>query len=128
VCSSDLERPAHTPASAAEGIEQAIGIIEGRWKLLILFQLFGGKVLRFSELERAIPAISQKMLIQQLRQLEADGVVARQVYPEVPPRVEYSLTDWGQSLCPALAALLLWIETGSLKPPASDPADAPSGN
>jgi len=122
------ERPDYTPASAAAGIEQAIGIIEGRWKLLILFQLFGGKVLRFSELERTIPGVSQKMLIQQLRQLEADGVVARQVYPEVPPRVEYSLTDWGQSLCPALDALLLWIEAAAIKPPASDPPDAPSGS
>ena len=65
----------HTPASAAEGVEQALKVLEGRWKLVILFHLFGGKLLRFSELERAIPAISQKMLIQQLRQMEADGIV-----------------------------------------------------
>ncbi|MDN3565313.1 helix-turn-helix domain-containing protein [Paeniroseomonas aquatica] len=85
-------------------------MLEGRWKLEILFHLFGGQVRRFSELERAIPAVSQKMLIQQLRQLEQDGIVARRVYPEVPPRVEYWLTDWGQSLCPALDALLQWAE------------------
>ena len=60
---------------AAHDVEQAFNVIEGRWKLLILFHLFGGKILRFSELERAIPAISQKMLIQQLRQLESDGMV-----------------------------------------------------
>ncbi|MEU1597951.1 helix-turn-helix domain-containing protein [Streptomyces sp. NPDC005708] len=83
-------------------------VLEGRWKLLILFQLFGGKVLRFSELERAMPAVSQKMLIQQLRQLEEDGVVRRTVYQQVPPKVEYSLTEWGQALCPALDALLKW--------------------
>ena len=65
----------YTPASAAEGVEQALKVLEGRWKLVILFHLFGGKLLRFSELERAIPAISQKMLIQQLRQMEADGIV-----------------------------------------------------
>jgi DNA-binding HxlR family transcriptional regulator len=94
--------------TAAEGVEQALKMLEGRWKLLILFHLFGGKVLRFSELERAIPAISQKMLIQQLRQMEADGIVRRTVYHQVPPRVEYGLTGWGQALCPALDALLKW--------------------
>lgn len=85
-------------------------MLEGRWKLLILFQLFGGKVLRFSALERAIPAVTQKMLAQQLRQLEKDGIVHRRVYPVIPPKVEYRLTPWGQSLCPALDALLKWAE------------------
>ena len=77
---------------------------------MILFRLFGGKVLRFSELERAIPGVSQKMLIQQLRQLERDGIVRRVVYQQVPPKVEYGLTDWGQALCPALDGLLAWTE------------------
>ena len=76
--------------------------------MVILFQLFARRVLRFSELERAIPAVSQKMLIQQLRELERDGVIERRVYPQVPPKVEYSLTKWGQALCPALDALLEW--------------------
>jgi DNA-binding HxlR family transcriptional regulator len=89
-------------------VEDALKILEGRWKLLILFHLFGGKVLRFSDLERAIPAISQKMLAQQLRQMEADGIVRRIVYPQVPPKVEYCLTSWGQALCPVLDALLKW--------------------
>ena len=66
--------------------------------MLILFQLFGGKTLRFSELERAIPGVSQKMLIQQLRQLEDAGVVRRIVHHQVPPKVEYELTGWGQDL------------------------------
>src|SRR5207244_6859872 len=87
-----------TPTSAARGVEDALKILEGRWKLVILFHLFGGKVLRFSDLERAIPAISQKMLIQQLRQLEKDGIVRRLVYPQVPPKVEYGLTEWGQAI------------------------------
>ena len=97
-----------TPTSAAQGVEDALRILEGRWKLLIVFHLFGGKVLRFSDLERAIPAVSQKMLVQQLRQLAADGIVRRVVHQQVPPRVEYGLTDWGQRLCPALDALLKW--------------------
>src|SRR3979411_2645289 len=78
-----------TPTSAAQGVEEALKVLEGRWKLLILFQLFGGKVLRFSDLERAIPAISQKMLIQQLRQMEADGVVRRTIYQQAPPQAEH---------------------------------------
>ena len=97
-----------TPTSAAQGVEDALRILEGRWKLLIVFHLFGGKVLRFSDLERAIPAVSQKMLVQQLRQLAADGIVRRVAHQQVPPRVEYGLTDWGQRLCPALDALLKW--------------------
>ena len=100
----------HTPSTAASGVEQAFKFLEGRWKLVILFHLFGGKMLRFSDLERAIPAISQKMLIQQLRQLERDGIVRRVVHHQVPPKVEYGLTEWGQELCPALDALLTWAE------------------
>ncbi len=97
-----------TPDFAAAGVEEALRIIEGRWKMLILFQLFAHGTMRFSALERAIPAASQKMLIQQLRDLERDGIVARKVYPEVPPRVEYSLTAQGEALCPALDELLQW--------------------
>ncbi|KQV66134.1 helix-turn-helix domain-containing protein [Rhizobium sp. Root1220] len=97
-----------TPLSAAAGVETVLKMLEGRWKLVILFHLFGGNVLRFSELERAIPAISQKMLIQQLRQMEADGIVSRIIHHQVPPKVEYCLTEWGQALCPALDALLKW--------------------
>ena len=63
----------YTPVTAAQDVEKAFKVLEGRWKLLILFHVFGGKILRFSELERAIPAISQKMLIQQLRQMESDA-------------------------------------------------------
>ena len=100
----------YTAITAAQGVEAALKILEGRWKLIILFHLFGGKVLRFSDLERAIPAISQKMLIQQLRQMEADRVVRRTIYQQVLPKVEYRLTEWGQALCPALDGLLKWAE------------------
>ena len=100
--------PPWTRETAADGIEAALAIVAGRWKLRILFQLFGGRVQRFSELERALSGISQKVLNQQLRQLEQDGIVRRVAYAESPPRVEYSLTAWGQALCPALDALLRW--------------------
>ncbi|WP_271067817.1 helix-turn-helix domain-containing protein [Caulobacter sp. NIBR1757] len=105
-----------TPEMAAGGVESAFRMLEGRWKMIILFQLFSGEARRFSELERAIPGVSQKMLIQQLRELERDGIVARTVYPQVPPKVEYRLTDWGQALCPALDALLEW---GAQRPQAA---------
>lgn len=99
----------YTPVTAAADVEASLRMLEGRWKLLILFHLFGGRVLRFSELERAIGSISQKMLGQQLRALEQDGLVLRTDYREVPPRVDYRLTEWGQALCPALDALLTWV-------------------
>jgi DNA-binding HxlR family transcriptional regulator len=115
---------------AACGIEAALRILEGRWKMLIVFHLFDRGVLRFSELERAIPGVSQKMLIQQLRELERDGVVERRVYPQVPPKVEYSLTAWGQAMCPALDSLLKWaakrprIEDDSSRAPAAAARDS----
>ena len=97
-----------TPDMAASGIESAFRILEGRWKMVIVFHLFARGILRFSELEKAIPAASPKMLTQQLRELERDGVVSRTVYPQVPPKVEYCLTDWGKAMCPALDVLLEW--------------------
>lgn len=103
-------RKVYTPATAAEGVESALKPLDGRWKLVILFHLFDGKVQRFSDLEKLIPGVSQKMLAQQLRALEADGIVTRKVYPQVPPKVEYRLTVWGQQLCPALDGLLNWLE------------------
>jgi DNA-binding HxlR family transcriptional regulator len=99
---------------AASGMEAAFRMLEGRWKMVIIFHLFDHSVLRFSELERAIPGVSQKMLIQQLRELERDGIVHRKVYPEVPPKVEYRLMDWGQAMCPALDSLLEWAATRPL--------------
>ena len=97
-----------TPDMAATGVEEAIRMLEGRWKMVIIFHLFDRGTLRFSELERAIPAVTQKMLIQQLRDLERDGIVSRRVFPQVPPKVEYELTPWGQAMCPALDGLLEW--------------------
>ena len=97
-----------TPHMAATGVEDVFRMLEGRWKMVIIFHLFEKDTLRFSALEKAIPGVSQKMLIQQLRELEKDGIVRRRIYPEVPPKVEYSLTDWGKEMCPALDSLLEW--------------------
>lgn len=105
---SPESKGALTPTLAARGVDEALRILEGRWKLVILFQLFGDKVLRFSDLKRSIAGISEKMLIQQLRQMESDGIVRRIVHHQVPPKVEYCLTRWGRALCPALDALLKW--------------------
>jgi DNA-binding HxlR family transcriptional regulator len=93
---------------AAAGIEEAFRMLEGRWKMVIIFHLFARGTLRFSELEKAIPRVSQKMLIQQLRELERDGIVTRTIHAQVPPKVEYALTRWGEAMCPALDALLEW--------------------
>lgn len=103
-------RKQYTPATAAIDVEAAFKLLEGRWKLLILFHLFGGQVRRFSDLQRLIPGVTQKMLTQQLRRLEEDGIVKRTDHHEVPPRVDYRLSEWGQALCPALDAILEWAE------------------
>jgi DNA-binding HxlR family transcriptional regulator len=88
---------------------EALKTIEGKWKIIIICQLFAAKTpLRFSELERRIEGINQKMLIQQLKQLESDGIVSRMLYPEVPPRVEYALTELGKALGPSMTALIDW--------------------
>jgi DNA-binding HxlR family transcriptional regulator len=90
--------------------EATIAAIGGRWKMIILWHLYGGK-LRFSELRRKMPAISQKMLTEQLRELERHGLVTRTVYAEVPPRVEYAATPLGQSLRPVITAMGDWGRT-----------------
>ena len=105
-----VKRKAYTALSAAIDVEACFSMLEGRWKLVILFHLFGGQIQRFSDLERLVTGISQKMLAQQLRQLEADGIVERTVHQQVPPKVDYRMTAWGQELCPALDAMLRWAE------------------
>ena len=105
------EQPGHTSNDwSADAAEEAFVLLEGRWKMMIVFHLFDKGVMRFSELERAIPLASQKMLIQQLRYLQTHGVIDRTVYPEVPPKVEYKLTKLGLDLRPALQALVRWSQ------------------
>ena len=88
-------------------IEAAAEVIGGKWKARILFQLQGGTK-RFNELKRQLPGVTQRMLTKQLRELEADQIVYRKVFPEIPPKVEYSLTEFGQTLTPSLKALQDW--------------------
>lgn len=93
----------------AAATSEALRVLEGKWKIVIIFQLFAAKEpLRFSELERRVEGVNQKMLIQQLKDLEKDGIVTRTVYPEVPPRVEYALSDMGLALGPSIEALIDW--------------------
>jgi DNA-binding HxlR family transcriptional regulator len=89
------------------GLDAAVDLVGGKWKALILWALHAERQ-RFGELKRLIPGVSEKMLIQQLREMEADGLVHREVYHEVPPKVEYSLTPFGQSLNEALIPLGEW--------------------
>jgi DNA-binding HxlR family transcriptional regulator len=113
--------PSTTKYSASsvdpERVVAALKSLEGRWKLVILSRLLGPTSQRFSDLDRSIPGISQKVLIQQLRQLEADGIVRRVVHDDIPGRVEYCLSERGAALAPALDALLIWarsvVSTGS---------------
>jgi DNA-binding HxlR family transcriptional regulator len=87
--------------------ERALKVIAGRWKAVLLYHLFDGPK-RLSQLRRLVPAVSQKVLIQQLRELEEHGLVDREIYRQVPPRVDYSATALGLSLEPVLLALCEW--------------------
>jgi DNA-binding HxlR family transcriptional regulator len=93
--------------AAATG--EALRVLEGKWKIVIIVQLFAAKQpLRFSELQRRVEGVNQKMLIQQLKELEKDGIVIRTIYPQVPPKVEYALSDMGLALGPSIECLIDW--------------------
>ena len=89
-------------------VEATLSVIGGKWKVVILFHLTHSGTHRFAELRRKIPGVSERMLTQQLRELEQDGVVRREVYPEVPPKVEYSLTDYGKTPRPICDLMCRW--------------------
>ncbi len=88
--------------------ELTLSVIGGKWKMIIMWYLGKEGTKRFSELKALIPDITQRMLTTQLRELEEDGIVNRKVYPVVPPKVEYSLTPWGDSLIPILDLMYQW--------------------
>ncbi len=92
------------------GLAAALDVVGGKWKPLVLWRLKAGPQ-RFGELRRLVGTISEKMLIQQLREMEADGIVTRRDFHEVPPRVEYAATEFGESLLEALKPLCDWGST-----------------
>lgn len=88
-------------------VDAVLGVIGGKYKPIILYHLID-RTLRFSELHRYLPQSTPKMLTQQLRELEADGIIHREVYPVVPPKTEYSLTEFGRTITPVLTAMCDW--------------------
>ncbi|MEA4825512.1 winged helix-turn-helix transcriptional regulator [Clostridium sp. JNZ J1-5] len=89
------------------GMELTMDVIGGKWKTVILWHL-RNRTLRFSQLKRRLHGITQKMLTQQLRELEEDGLIDRTVFPQVPPKVEYNLTDYGKKIIPVLYSIYCW--------------------
>lgn len=104
-----MAKARHTDLKCDPGcaVEATVSLLEGKWKCVILYRLVHG-TLRFNALRRSIPNVTQRMLVNQLRELESDGLVCRLVYAQVPPRVDYSLSDRGRSIVPILMALKEW--------------------
>lgn len=102
--------PRKQAGNCAEGcsVEAALNLINGKWKGVVLYHLFRDHTLRFGELRRRLPTVTQRMLTKQLREMEEDGLIERKVFAVVPPRVDYSLADKGRSLEPVIRALELW--------------------
>ena len=100
---------AHTKYDCNQGcpVEASLEVIGGKWKGIILYHLLS-ETIRFNELRRMMPEITQRMLTKQLRELEADNLVSRKVYAQVPPKVEYSMTQYGKTLAPVIQALQTW--------------------
>jgi DNA-binding HxlR family transcriptional regulator len=95
--------------SSHNPVNITLKVIGGKWKPLLMW-LIAQKTMRFGELQKAMPGVTQKMLTQQLRELEVDGLLNRKIYPVVPPKVEYSLTEYGKTLKPVLASMANWGE------------------
>lgn len=116
-----MARARHRRMDCSPGcvVEGTLDLIEGKWKGLVLYHLMDSGTLRFNELRRRLPNCTQRMLTTQLRELEEDGLLARRVYAEVPPKVEYSLTPRGESLRPVIAALKAWGDANVVLTPAA---------
>lgn len=104
-------------------VEGALSLIDGKWKGVILYHLLQG-TLRFNEIRRKLPNVTQRMLTLQLRELEANGLVTRTVFAQVPPRVDYSLTEYGRSLAPVIDALKAWGDANLSRLRAQSPPSA----
>jgi DNA-binding HxlR family transcriptional regulator len=123
-----MAKPRHSRFDCNPGcsVEATIGLVDGKWKSVILFHLMSG-TLRFNEIRRRIENVTPRMLTNQLRELEDDGLISRKVYAQVPPKVEYSLSDLGRSLEPILLALKVWGDANLGlfgKPRGFDPREA----
>ena len=92
----------------ADIIAKVLDVVGGKWKVLLLYHLTVNEVCRFGELQRKIPAITRRMLTLQLREMEKDGLVTRKIYPQIPPKVEYSITEEGQELRQVYRQILFW--------------------
>lgn len=112
-----MARIRHTSLACGPGcpVEGTLQLIGGKWKGVVLFHLLEGPV-RFNQLRRLLKTCTQRMLTNQLRELESDGLVHRKIYPEIPPKVEYSLTPRGRTLEPVILALKAWGEAHVLAP------------
>lgn len=91
-------------------VESTLQVISGKWKSVILYHLIKSKVCRFSELQKKMPNCSRRMLALQLNELEEDGIIVKKIYPVVPPKTEYSLTDFGKTLIPIVLEMEKWGE------------------
>lgn len=123
-----MAKPRHSPFNCMPGcsIEAAISLIDGKWKSIILWHLLPG-TLRFNEIRRQVQSCTPRMLTNQLREMEADGLITRKVYAQVPPKVEYALSDLGRTMEPILRALKDWGDDNIGlygKPRGHDPRDA----
>ncbi len=112
VATADEDSPAYSDIDpeVEAMVHELIGRVADKWTLLVLEELEENGALRFTQLSRKIPAVSQKMLTQTLRQMERDGLVDRKVYPVVPPKVEYRLTDLGHGLSESFCGVWRWVE------------------
>jgi len=104
-----MSKPRHSRFDCSPGcaVEAAISLIDGKWKCVVMYHLLDG-TMRFNEIRRRVLGVTQRTLTNQLRELEVDGLIVRKIYPQIPPKVEYSLSPLGRSLEPVLRALKAW--------------------
>ncbi|MDE7288335.1 MAG: helix-turn-helix transcriptional regulator [Oscillospiraceae bacterium] len=107
---SENKHTEKTQLARCESMSRLQSVISGKWKILIIWYISAYKIQRFNELQRRLDGITQATLTKQLRELEEDGFISRKIYPQVPPKVEYSLTEMGESFVPILLEMQKWSE------------------